>query len=54
MAGEKQDSETGTQAATEQSGAGYGNNAEVDDVGKPGDETEQGGEAEQAAEAHPS
>ena len=35
------------QAAEEQSGAGYGNNAQVDAVGKPGEE-------EDAAEAHPS
>jgi hypothetical protein len=31
MAGEKQDDDTGT-AAGEESGAGYGNNALVDDV----------------------
>ena len=39
MAGETQ-GDTDTPAATEQSGAGYGNNALTDDVGKPGEEDE--------------
>lgn len=38
--------DTGTPAAEEESGAGYGNNAQTDDVGKPGEEQE--------VEAHPS
>ncbi len=38
MAGEKQDGDTGTPAAKENSGAGYGNNALADDVGQAGEE----------------
>ena len=44
---EPTEGDTGTPAAEEESGAGYGNNALTDDVGKPGEE-------EEAAEAHPS
>ncbi len=38
MAGETPEGDTGTPAAAEQSGAGYGNNALTNDVGKPGEE----------------
>ena len=40
MAGEKRDGDTGTPAAQEESGAGYGNNALVDDVGQAGEDEE--------------
>lgn len=40
MAGEKQDDDTGTPAATEESGAGYGNNALTDEVGQAGEDEE--------------
>lgn len=38
MAGEKQDGDTGTPAAQEESGAGYGNNAVADDLGQAGED----------------
>ena len=37
MAGEKQDGDTGT-PATEESGAGYGNNPIADEVGSAGED----------------
>ncbi|WP_374943032.1 hypothetical protein [Sphingomonas sp.] len=40
--------DTGTPAAEEESGAGYGNNALTDHVGQPGEDEEQ------VPEAHPS
>lgn len=40
MAGEKQDGDTGTPAAQEESGAGYGNNAQTDEVGQAGEKQE--------------
>ena len=39
MAGEKQDGDTGT-PSSEESGAGYGNNALTDEVGEPGEDEE--------------